>query len=173
MFDYAYDIYQKIQLEMDGLMKQINNEIDNNSLSKDSRESLEEQQAAWRALEQKLIYVLGAKGDTIDVTEKNILDNIKEALAIVDALIRILPDLKFAPPAPKNQQSLMVKTERLKKEAAERVRAILVAFLDRDVCGTEILKNKRLSWIERWHRKKQAEWLANYVNNVCSVCALR
>jgi hypothetical protein len=210
MFDYAYDIYKKIQLEIDELMQLIDRTIDKDQLSQASQEALEGQQAAWRALyHEKLIHVLGEGAVKFEPTEKSIFNNVKASLDFLDALIPVLEDLTIAPPTPitsastqrptiktpnipahkvvstlkmqkktevvqyqETQQSLNVKKEKLKKDI-ELVRTRLGFLITKDICGKEKLAKPQLGWFERWHRKKQAEWLADYVNNVCSVCKIR
>ena len=189
-FDYAYDIYKTIQLDMDELMKKLD-ELNQYA-------AIGQQQAAWRALEQNLMFVLGAKVANIEVTEQDIFKNLKAALKIVDDVITALPTLTIAQlqsaaslsrpksdiktpniPAYKEvenvkqeQQLLDVKKEALKREA-QNVHNRLSMLIGFDDCGKERLAKKRLSWIERYHRNKQAQWLADYVNNVCRACAIQ
>jgi len=113
-FDYAYDIYKEIQLEMIALMNAIDgkdidgkeiddkDKIDKTRLTEASQTALYTQQAAWRALEeQKLNHVIGEaavsfRPEDEKEFEEQILKNLKAAIAILDALIPVLGNLTFA-----------------------------------------------------------------------------
>lgn len=122
MFDYAYDIYKKIQFEMDTLMQLIDTTIKKQQLTQASQDALNEQQAAWRELDHEgLDHVLNEGAAKFEPTDEYILKNLKAALKILDNLISVLPKLTFAQPMPITSVSTPKSTIRTQDTPAYQV----------------------------------------------------
>lgn len=199
-FDYAYDIYQLIEAEMNTLTPLLK-KIDTSLLTKKSHDALEKTQQDWRALEQTLIQVFNAKAARnnkapkgLDMSsafpeeEKNITKNINSAVDILGALDTALQNLEIDPSRvdtsithqkavePAHQVVTAKKAEidqqsdalrNAKDKLVQEKNNIMTAVREAKKTIEALHQKQRISSIERLHRKKQADWLQEYITHVC------